>query len=385
MELKVRALDVPEEKSVQEVEQELLQKHEEVVGTQLNKEPEIPKIDLSVGKKVEEVKPEAEPAAEVIEQKEEEKPYELKEEDVLSYIGKRYNKQINSFDDLIAERKDAEDMPDDVAAYLKFKKETGRGFEDFLSLNKDYDNMNPEQLLKEYLRNTQDGLDDDDIETLMDDYRYDEDIDDESKIKKIKIETKKIISQAKKYFNTQKEKYKIPLESRSVGVSDEDKEEFEAYREYTKQAKTLEEEDNRKRQWFSQKTDEVFDREFKGFEFNVNDKKLSFNPGDAAELKKLQSNPSNFINKFLDESGLIKDAVGYHKSLAIAMNPDRFAKFFYEQGMADATEDSMRKIKNINMTERRAPEVMKSKDGMQVKAVNPDSGRGLKIRSIKRI
>jgi hypothetical protein len=385
MELKVRALDVPEEKSVQEVEQELLQKHEEVVGTQLNKEPEIPKIDLSVGRKVEEVKPEAEPVAEVIEQKEEEKPYELKEEDVLSYIGKRYNKQINSFDDLIAERKDAEDMPEDVAAYLKFKKETGRGFEDFLSLNKDYDSMNPEQLLKEYLRNTQDGLDDDDIETLMDDYRYDEDIDDESKIKKIKIETKKVISQAKKYFNTQKEKYKIPLESRSVGVSDEDKEEFEAYREYTKQAKTLEEEDNRKRQWFSQKTDEVFDREFKGFEFNVNDKKLSFNPGDAAELKKLQSNPSNFINKFLDESGLIKDAVGYHKSLAIAMNPDRFAKFFYEQGMADATEDSMRKIKNINMTERRAPEVMKSKDGMQVKAVNPDSGRGLKIRSIKRI
>ena len=39
--------------------------------------------------------------------------------------------------------------------------------------------------------------------------------------------------------------------------------------------------------------------------------------------------------------------------------------------------------KNINMSERRAPEVT-NKGGFQVKSVNPDSGRGLKIRSIKR-
>jgi hypothetical protein len=87
----------------------------------------------------------------------------------------------------------------------------------------------------------------------------------------------------------------------------------------------------------------------------------------------------------LDENGLIKDSVGYHKSLAVAMNPEKFAKFFYEQGKADATEDVIKKTKNINMSERRAPEITKSSDGMQVKAVNPDSGRSLKIRSIKRI
>jgi hypothetical protein len=87
----------------------------------------------------------------------------------------------------------------------------------------------------------------------------------------------------------------------------------------------------------------------------------------------------------LDESGLIKDAAGYHKSLSIAMNPDRFAKFFYEQGMADATDDVTRKMKNVNMSERRTPEVGKTTDGMQVRAMNPDSGRNLKIRSAKRI
>ena len=276
-------------------------------------------------------------------------------------------------------------MPEDEAAYMKYKKETGRGFEDFLKLKKDFDTMDSDQLLKEYLSSTQEGLDDDDIDTLLDDYRYDEDLDDESTIKKVKIAKKKVIAEAKKFFTVQKEKYKMPLESSSAGLSPEEQEEYTSYKQYTKQAKTIEEENNRKRQWFNQKTDEVFGNEFKGFEFNINNKKLSFAPGDAAELKKNQATPANFINKFLDENGLIKDAAGYHRSLAIAMNPERFAKFFYEQGQSDAIEGTMKGIKNINMSERKSSEASVSPSGMQVKAVNPDSGRSLKIRSIKRI
>jgi len=218
----------------------------------------------------------------------------------------------------------------------------------------------------------------------MEEYTYDEDMDEESRIKKVKIARKKAIAEAKNYFNSQKEKYKLPLESRDMGLSQEEKEEFEAYRQYTKQAKTIQEETDRKRKWFDQKTDEVFSKDFKGFEFDINDKKISFSPSSADELKKIQSTPMNFINKFLDDSGLIKDAAGYHRSLAIAMNPEKFARFFYEQGQADATDDVLRKTKNINMTERRAPEVV-TKGGFQVKAVAPDSGKGLKIRSIKKI
>jgi hypothetical protein len=285
----------------------------------------------------------------------------------------------------MSERSQAEELPEDVAAYMKYKKETGRGFEDFLKLKKDYESMDSDELLKEYLSSTQDGLDEEDIDVMMDEYRYDEDLDDESKVKRVKIAKKKAVAEAKKFFTSQKEKYKLPLESSSVGISESEKKEIEEYKQYIAKAKTLEEEGNRKRQWFDKKTDEVFGSEFKGFEFNVNNKKITFAPGEAAELKKLQSTPANFINKFLDESGMIKDAVGYHKSLAVAMNPERFAKFFYEQGLADATENVMRKTKNINMSERKAPEVTKSQDGMQVKAVNPDTGKGLKIRSIKRI
>jgi len=373
MEIKVRALDGVEEKSVQQVEEELLKKHEQEINGEA--EPEI-KIDTTAIDKAAEGQKE--------EEKQDEQEEELSEEKVLSYIGKRYNKQINSFDDLIAERKESEQLPEDVAAYLKFKNETGRGFDDFVKLKKDFDSMDPDQLLREYLADTQKGLDKEDIDTLMEEYSYDEELDDESKVKKTKIARKKAIAEAKNYFNSQKEKYKLPLESSGIGLSSEEKQEFEAYRQYTQQAKTLQEENDRKRKWFDQKSDEVFSKDFKGFEFDINDKKILFAPGAAAELKKSQSSPLNFINKFLDESGLIKDAAGYHRALSIAMNPDKFAKYFYEQGLADATEDVMRKTKNINMSERRAPEVV-NKGGMQVKAVAPDSGRSLKIRSIKKI
>lgn len=365
MEIKVRSLDGVEPKSIQEVEQELLDRHEK----ELNGEVQVG-LDTSV----------IDNAAQNSQLEEE----ELSEEKVLSYIGKRYNKQINSFDELMEQRQVNEELPEDVSAYLNYKKDTGRGFDDFLKLRKDYDAMDPDSLLREYLADTQQNLDSEDIDVLMEEYTYDEDLDEESKIKRTKIARKKAIAEAKNYFNSQKEKYKFPLESSGMGLSPEEKEEFEAYRQYTKQSKTIEEESNRKRRWFDQKTEEVFSKDFKGFEFDINDKKILFAPGSGSELKSAQSSPLNFVNKFLDESGLIKDAAGYHKSLSIAMNPEKFAKFFYEQGQADATDDVLRKTKNINMSERRAPEVV-NKGGMQVKAVAPDSGKSLKIRSIKKI
>jgi len=367
MEIKVRAIEVGEPKGVQEVEKELLEKHEQEISGGQAPEPEVDTVVIE--------NTETPPQPEEV---------DLSEDQVLSYIGKRYNKQINSFDELLAERQSAEEMPEDVAAYMKYRKETGRGFEDFLNLKKDFDSMDSDQLLHEYLSATQKGLDKEDIETLMEDYRYDEDLDDESKVKKTKIAKKKAVAEAKRFFNEQKEKYKLPLESSTAAIPDVEKEEFEAYKRYIGEANTIQEENKRKQKWFEQKTDEVFGNEFKGFEFKLNDRSLKFAPGDAAELKKIQSTPMNFINKFLDENGMIKDAAGYHKALAIAMNPDRFAKYFYEQGLSDATEDVMRKTKNINMSERRAPEAV-SKGGVQIKAVNPDAGKGLKIRSIKKV
>lgn len=380
MEIKVRAVETGEPKGVQEVEKELLEKHEQslkdadeaaaAAAAQQSQDDD----GQDGGQMGGQDGGQDDGGSDEI---------DLDEKKVLSYIEKRYNKQINSFEELVAERKGGEDVPADVAAYLKYRKETGRGFEDFLKLNKDYESMDPDQILRNYLTATQQGLDDEDIDILMDDYKYDEDIDDESRVKKVKIAKKKAVAEARKFFNEQKEKYKVPLESSTASIPDAEKQEFEAYKQYVKQAKTQQEEAERKSKWFQQKTDEVFSSEFKGFEFKLNDKTFKFAPGDATELKKSQLSPMSFIGKFLDENGLMKDAAGYHRSLSIAMNPERFAKFFYEQGMSDATESSMRKIKNINMSDRKTPEVI-NKGGVQVKAVDAGNGRNLKIRSIKK-
>jgi hypothetical protein len=366
MEFQVKEVGIIEPKSVQQVEAELLEKHEAELNGELN-EPinEEPLLNN-------------EPINEPIEAE------ELTEDKVLSFIKNKYNKEINSFDELMEQRSESTDMDAEVATYMKYKKETGRGFEDFLKLNKDYDEMDPDDLLREYISATQEGLDEEDVDVMMEEYQYDEDFDDDSSIKKIKLQKKKALSEAKKFFNEQKEKYRVPLESSQNSIPNEEREEYEAYRQYIEEAKSQQEEGERKRQWFEQKTNEVFNGEFKGFEFEVGDRKLTFKPGDTDEIKKIQSNPYNFINKFLDEKGLMSDAAGYHRSLAMALNPERFAKFFYEQGMSDATDDVTRKIKNVNMSERKAPEAS-STGGVQVKSVNPDHGRGLKIRSAKKV
>jgi hypothetical protein len=364
MEIKVKEVGVAEEKSVQQVEQELLEKHEE----KLNEEVETEETTEIV-------------AQEETKEEDTTQPSELNEESVLSFIKNKYGREINSLDELTAAQ-ESEEMPEDVAAYYKYKKETGRGIDDYVRLNKDFDELTPDTLLREYLSATEEGLDSEDIDMLMDEYSYDEDLDDDADIKKIKIARKKTIAKAKKYFNEQKEKYRVPLESSGSSISESDSKDLEAYKQYIESSKTYEEELRRKHDWFIKKTNDVFGSEFKGFEFTLDDKKVTYSPGDATELKKAQSDTSTFLKKFLNEDGLVEDAVGYHKALSIAMNPEKFAKFFYEQGKAEATDDVMRKTKNINMSERKTPEVT-SKGGMQIKSLGSDSGRGLKIRSKK--
>jgi len=381
MEIKVREVNDVESKSVQQVEEELLQKHETQQKLEFDTEEEVKpeinssddKIDLSKNKdSVQEIE-------EVVEKVEE--PYQLKEEDILSFIGDRYGKEINSIEELMSAREEAEKLPEDVAAYFKYKKETGRSLEDYVKLQQDFTKVDADTLLKEYLTITEEGLDPEDIDSLMEDYVYDEDLDDETVIKRTKLAKKKIIAKAKRFFSEQQEVYKQPLESRESSASEN--EEFQAYKQYVSEAKTQQEESNRKTDWFSKKSDDLFGSEFKGFKFNVDDNEILFSPGSASELRKAQDTPMNFVNKYLDDSGMLNDAEGYHRSLAIAMNPEKFASYFYEQGKSNATEDVIRKTKNINMSERSAPEVS-TKGGFQVKSVSQPSSRGLRIKSVKR-
>ena len=385
MDIKVREVEA-EEKSSQEIEQELLNKHEEKQQSETEQESmEVKAVEPEAEVEVQEDNTQEEaPVEEVVEEQppQLEAPTELNEDEVLSYIGKRYGKEINSIDELVSERKESEPLPEDVAAYLKYKKETGRGFNDFAKLQKDYTDLSPDALLREYYSITEEGLDSEDIDLLMEDFDFDEEIHEPTEIKKIKLAKKKEIAKAKKFLKQQQEQYKQPLESRESSASANNDELIE-YRQYLESAKTQEEQAIQKRNWFVKKSDQVFNTEFKGFKFNVGDNDVVYTPGSASELKKAQETPLNFVNKFLDSNGFLNDAEGYHRSLAIAMNPEKFAQFFYEQGKSQATDDVIRKTKNINMSERTAPEVS-AKSGLQVKAVSQPSSKGLRIKSIKK-
>lgn len=357
--LSVKPLGEAESKSSQQREEEVLRQHEE----------EQARLALEAEKKKKE--------------EEEENPQEIevKDEDVLKFIEKKFNKKLTSVEELFAAQQ--ETLPEDVDKFLKFKKETGRGLNDFMRIQKDYDSVDDEQILREYLMETEPDLDNNDIETMLSEYRYDEEADDESVVKKIKIDRKKAVKKAKNYFKEQIEKYKAPLESSVASMSDEEKQNFEAYKQSLSQAKANENDGKEKGAFFMKKTEELFNQDFKGFEFEIGGKKVVFKPGEANELMKNQSSPMNFIKKFLGEDGFMKDTVGYHKSLSMAMNPEKFANFFYEQGKADAADDFMKKTKNINMKESPARVELKSVNGLQVRIVNPDTAKtnGLTVRS----
>ena len=354
MELKVREVTGEESKSKQEIEEALIKKAEE--KNQGNQQPEEGN-DAPI-----------------------DKTPKLGDEDVLSFIKEKYNKSFSSVDELFKKEEPKQELPEDVAAFLKYKQETGRGLDDFSKLNRDIDSMDSDKLLKDYLLATESGLDEEDIDLLMEeDYSFDDEVDSDSEVRKKKLKKKQDIAKAKEYFESQKEKYKAPLESSGSSIPDEDKEAFEQYKQYMQEATTYEEKAKRERDWFLKKTDDVFNDEFKGFEFTVGDgKKITYSPDESATLKKVQSNPSAFVQKFLNEDGLLEDAVGYHKALSIAMNPEKFAEYFYKQGASHATEDTIREQKNIDMQTRKSPDLA-NKGGAKIRAVNPNSGNGLKI------
>tara|TARA_R100000278_G_scaffold18268_2_gene18085 strand:+ start:1018 stop:2112 length:1095 start_codon:yes stop_codon:yes gene_type:complete len=363
MEIKVKAVEDIPQKSRAQVEEELLQKHEENISS------EDPKEKVTI----EETK------TEVVENST--KP-DFGEEQVLSFIKDRYDKEINSLNDLFEQKNNNEDLPADVKSYLDYKKETGRSYDDYMALNRDFSKENPESVLFNYYSQNEPDLTKDEVQFLIDSkFKTDENVDSETAIKQKGIEKKKEISKALKYFEEQKSKYKSPVES-TEDTSFKSSDDYKAYLEYKKETLKNSENIKRRSENFKSKTNDLFGEEFKGFKFNIEDKDYVFTPGDRNELNKAQSDISNFLNKFTNEQGELSDVNGYHRSLALAMNPDKFAKYFYDAGKSEALDNQNKKMKNIDLKMRSAPEST-SKQGLKIKAMTPTSRRGLVIKSNK--
>lgn len=297
---------------------------------------------------------------------------------VLSYLKERYQKEYNSLDEVLTQKEKAE-LPEDIKKLMEF------GVDNYLKINRDWNSETDATILREYYKQTKPHLDDEDISYLLEEeYSYDEDIDDDRDIKKKKVALKEELFRAKGYLNDLKEQYKVELGSSQTEVSEDYKKAFNFYQEYTENSKKEIEIAQKKAEVFLDKTNRLFNSEFKGFEFNLGDKKQVFKPSDVLETKTTQSDISKVIANHLDENGYLKDEHQYHKALAMFRDPDGFAKFFYEQGKSDATNNVIKDAKNIEMSVRDKKDVTPKGDGPKMRVVsNDDFEGGMKIRKRK--
>jgi hypothetical protein len=323
-------------------------------------------------------------AAEAQRQEEEQKEVipeakELTEDDVLSFIKTKKGKEIQTLDELFIERvAEQEEIPyEDVKSFLKYKKETGRGIDDFVKLNRDLDKMPENELLADFYRQSEE-MDDDEIAYKLKKFSYDEDMDDADTVTEKKLELKKELKKAKKHFDQQKEQYNTPLESREAFIPEDEKEAYSAFKASSVGQQKAQEEAAARSRVFAEKTNALLSDGFEGFEFSIDENtKLKYKPSDAKVMKE-QHDISKFISKFLDEDGLLKgDGSEFHKAIATALDPDKFAKHFIEQGKAMMLSELEKEGKNVDF--RNVPE-KSGNGGIRVSAVNPSSSNTFKFR-----
>lgn len=308
---------------------------------------------------------------------------EITDEEVVE-IAEELEEQVEQ---AIVEQAAGVELPENIQKVVDFINETGGSLEDYVKLNVDYNSLDEDQLLKEYYQSSKPHLNSDEVEFLLDEnFAYDEDIDEDRDVIKKKIARKEELSKAKTYLDNLKSKYYEEIKGGSK-LAPEQKKAVDFFNRYTKENELATQTAEKQTNVFLDKTGKLFNKDFKGFDYSVGDKKYRFKVKDAETVKNTQSDINNFIKKFLNEDGEMSDASGYHKSLFTAMNADSVAQHFYEQGKADALKTSVSNSKNIKMGARGVHEDVKPNNGgWSVRSVDSggDSSK-LKIKSFKHL
>ena len=245
-------------------------------------------------------------------------------------------------------------LPEQLQKVADFMNETGGDLNDYVNLNRDVSKMDDSDVLDEYYKTTKSHLTAEERNFLLEDkFSYDEEVDDTKEIRKKKIALKEQVAEARAHLDRQKSKYYEDIKAGSKLTEDQQKA-IDFFNRYNKESEEQKKLSKKTQEAFLKKTDSVFNKNFKGFDYEVGDKKFRFNVKDVDKVKTTQSDLNNFINKFVGEGSSIDDAAGYHKSLFTAMNADAIAKHFYEQGKADAIKNQVAKDKNIDMSPRQS-------------------------------
>jgi hypothetical protein len=276
-----------------------------------------------------------------------------------------------------AEQNPEIELPENVEKLVEFMKETGGDLKDYIRLNADYSTVNDETILKEYYLHSKPHLDSEEINFLMDDkFAYDEDMDEERDIRKKKLAMKEEVAKARSYMDDLKSKYYEEIKLRP-GVTQEHQKAMDFFNRYNKEQDAISQRHN----VFKKDTNKLFSEDFKGFEFNLGEKRFRYGVNNPSEVASNQSNLSEVFGTFLDDKGNVKDYQGYHKAIYAARNADTIASHFYEQGKTDAIKDMTAKSKNISGELRQSSGGEVFINGMKVKAISGANSSKLKIKT----
>ncbi len=265
------------------------------------------------------------------------------------------------------------ELPENIQKVVEFINETGGSLEDYVKLSTDYASLNETQLLREYYETTRPHLDSEEISFLMEDnFAYDEELDDDRDVRRKKLAHKEELAKAKNHLDGLKTRYYEEIKAGSK-LNPEQQKAVEFFNRYKKENEQATKVAEQQVSTFKNKTEKLFSNDFKGFDFNVGEKKFRFKVNNVDQVKDTQSDINNLVKKFLNDKNEMNDAAGYHKSLFTAMNPDAIANHFYEQGKADAMKSSVEKAKNIDMSPRGAHEKVSMPGGFTVKSIKSSS------------
>jgi hypothetical protein len=362
----------------------------------LTKKQETIKVDLSKNK--EDAVKEEEPVKLVIDEDskgddepkgdsnstKDEKGKEQEEKENVTPIQEITKEEIEEIKEVEQELKEAvrdekvvgKPLPENIEKLVSFMEETGGTVEDYVRLNADYSTVDDNALIREYYKQTKPHLDHEEIDFLLEDsFSFDEDMDEERDIRKKKLAFKEEIAKARKFLEDTKSKYYDEIKLRP-GVTQDQQKATDFFNRYNEEQKIQ----KNQHDTFKSNTKNFFNQEFKGFDFNIGEKKFRYGVSDKESVASNQSDLTNLIGKFLDNKGEVKDYKGYHKAIFAAQNADTIANHFYEQGKADAVKDVMAKSKNITNEPRTTSTGDVYINGLKVKAISGVDSSKLKLR-----
>ena len=267
-------------------------------------------------------------------------------------------------------------LPKNIEKLVKFMEETGGDLVDYTRLNADYSNIDSMTLLHEYYKTAKPHLNAEERGFIIEDsFSFDEDLDEARDIRIKKLAYKEEVAKAKSFLEDLKVKYYDEIKLRP-GVTQDQQKVTDFFSRYQEEQKVNKEKHNR----FISKSRELLSNDFKGFDFNVGEKKFRYSIKDPVSVADNQTNISNFIGKFLNKEGEVSKHKEYHKALYTAQNADAMAQHFYEQGKTDAIKDTIAKSKNITTETRKTNTGEVFIGGLKVKAISGQDSSSLKIK-----